>query len=486
MTSRFTLLQRLGRGGMGVVWQARDEESGALVALKLLHSQFADDPEYLERFAREVLLAQRVASPSVVAVQGYGVREGVPYLVMEYIAGPSLRERLSEGPLPPAEARRIFTELAAGLAACHGAGIVHRDLKPSNVLLAPDGSAKLSDFGIARAADLTLLTGTSTLLGTPAYLAPEGARDERSDLYALGVLGYELLTGAPPFGGVTPQEVLLAHLRTPPDLSKVPPDLRPLLARLLAKDPARRPASAAAVLAELQGEATPRPAPTAAPPASRPPRRRRALAGLGILGLAALVAGSALVLGAGATSRAGHTASASLTALVGARASGGSATGASATNNVAASRPVAAIVLPSVQISYVSTQPHSIPDAEYLPVSGICDPPNACYAAAFDFTVSVVRSSTAGGGGVVGLKIAIPEAWPGGTEAAFYYGRLSVFTQQVNTVTKTVYWVTPTRDATFVSGSYAVCLTDVRSGRDIACHEDAVDLHWRASTPFWP
>jgi serine/threonine-protein kinase len=318
MTSRFTLLQRLGRGGMGVVWQARDEETGQIVALKLLHGQFADDPEYLERFAREVLLAQRVSSPYVVAVQGYGVREGVPYLVMEYIAGQSLRERLGAGPLPPAEARRIFSELAAGLAACHAAGIVHRDLKPSNVLLAPDGSAKLSDFGIARAADLTLLTGTSTLLGTPAYLAPEGARDERSDLYALGVLGYELLTGAPPFAGVTPQEVLLAHIRTPPDLSKVPSDLRPLLARLLAKDPAQRPAPAAAVLAELQGEGetTPRPAPATAPPASRPPRRR-VLAGLGILGLAVLVAGSALALGAGGISRAGPTAAASVTAVVG-------------------------------------------------------------------------------------------------------------------------------------------------------------------------
>ena len=128
MTERFTLLARLGRGGMGVVWQVRDEESGAIVALKLLHSQYADDPEYLERFSCEVELARRVHSSHVVAVLGYGTREGVPYLVMEYIEGPSLRERLAAGPLAPGEARALLLQLAQGLADVHGAGVVHRDL----------------------------------------------------------------------------------------------------------------------------------------------------------------------------------------------------------------------------------------------------------------------------------------------------------------------------------------------------------------------
>ncbi len=334
MSPRFTLLRRLGQGAMGVVWQARDEESGQIVALKLLREAYADDPEYRSRFERELELARRVHSPHVVQVLGYGVREGSPYLALEYVDGPSLRERLAEhGPYAWPEARALLAQLAAGLADAHAAGILHRDVKPSNVLLASDGTAKLTDFGIARGLDLTRVTGTSTLLGTPAYLAPEGPLDARSDLYALGVIAYELLAGAPPFEGPTYQAVILAHIRTPPDLSKLPPEARSIVGWLLAKDPAQRPQSAAELLAALQDQGSvpaiapprPAPAPVATTPPSRPPRRRpRALAGLAALALVVLLVGAALAMGGRLAGASGpsHTSHAprTLTAQPGARA----------------------------------------------------------------------------------------------------------------------------------------------------------------------
>jgi serine/threonine-protein kinase len=186
MTERFTLLTELGRGGMGVVWKARDEETGQIVALKLLREVYAEDADYVTRFERELELAKRIHSPNVVGVLGFGVRDGTPCLALEYVDGPSLRERLADhGPYPWAEARPLLAQIAQGLAYAHAAGVIHRDLKPSNVLIGSDGIAKLADFGIAKGLDLTRVTGTSTMLGTPAYLAPEGPADSRSDLYSL-------------------------------------------------------------------------------------------------------------------------------------------------------------------------------------------------------------------------------------------------------------------------------------------------------------
>jgi serine/threonine-protein kinase len=253
MSEWYRLLNKIGRGAMGVVWRAEDTRTGETVALKLLHSIYAEDAAYRQRFEREAELAGRIDSPYVVKVKGFGVRNGNPYLVLEYVAGPSLREHLAaRGPYTWPDARRLMADIAQGLDAAHAAGIVHRDLKPSNVLLAPDGIAKLSDFGIAKALDLTGLTGAGTLvLGTPTYLAPEGPLDERSDLYSLGVIAYELLAGTPPFEASSYQAIMLAHIRTQPDLGRLPPDARPLVGRLLAKDPAKRPARAGAVLANL-------------------------------------------------------------------------------------------------------------------------------------------------------------------------------------------------------------------------------------------
>jgi serine/threonine-protein kinase len=254
MTERFTLLEKIGRGGMGVVWRARDEESGQIVALKLLRETYADDPDYVTRFERELELAKRIHSAHVVTVLGFGVRQNVPYLALEYVDGPSLRDVLAtHGPYTWDETKPLLAQLARGLADAHAAGVVHRDIKPSNIVIGSDEVAKIADFGIARGLDLTRVTGTSTLLGTPAYLAPEGPEDERSDLYSLGIVAYELLAGAPPFEGKTYQAVLLAHLRTPPDLARLPAEAQPILSWLLAKDPKDRPQSANELIEVLEG-----------------------------------------------------------------------------------------------------------------------------------------------------------------------------------------------------------------------------------------
>jgi len=319
----FTLLAELGRGGMGVVWRARDEESGQIVALKLLRAAYADDPDYLERFTRELELTRRIHSAHVVAVLGYGVREGVPYLALEYVDGPSLRERLTEGgPYAWPEARGLLAQVAQGLADAHAAGVVHRDVKPSNILLGSDGIARLTDFGVSRGLDLTRVTGTSTMLGTPAYLAPEGPADERSDLYSLGCVAYELLAGAVPFEGRSYQEVILRHVREAPDLAKLPAEARPIVGALLAKDPAQRPQSAAELVGLLEGTGSlsAAAAPARVTPTPTAPRRRRrgALLAAALTALAVLL----LAVGTGLTAHPGPSPSpgipaASLAAVVG-------------------------------------------------------------------------------------------------------------------------------------------------------------------------
>ena len=169
MTERFTLLTELGRGGMGVVWKARDEETGQIVALKVLREMFAEDPEYLARFERELELAKRIHSNNVVRVLGFVMRRRSPYLVLEYVEGPSLRQRLIDhGPYSWADARGLIFQIAQGLADAHAAGVIHRDLKPSNILTGADGVPKIADFGISKGIDLTRVTGTSALIGTPA------------------------------------------------------------------------------------------------------------------------------------------------------------------------------------------------------------------------------------------------------------------------------------------------------------------------------
>jgi|GEM_PF-3135500 len=301
MTERFELLEQLGRGGMGTVWKSRDTETGEVVALKLLHSMYVNDPEYVERFEREVEISQRIDSPHVVKVLGFGRHNGSPFVAMEYVEGPSLREWLRDhGPVSWEETKPIAVQLSQALSAAHRAGVTHRDIKPSNILLGADGDVKLADFGIARAADLTRMTGSVTVLGTPAYMSPDGDANEQSDLYALGCVMYELMAGTPPFEGESQQQVLLKHIREAPELERLPSSARPVVGWLLEKDPGRRPQSADALLAVLRGSSKAPPLSRADDPNSSSGRRHPILApvlAFGGVALGGIVAAIAMFSG---------------------------------------------------------------------------------------------------------------------------------------------------------------------------------------------
>ncbi|MFI9150162.1 protein kinase [Streptomyces sp. NPDC053367] len=251
VAGRYVLETPLGRGAMGEVWRATDQTLNRPVALKLLTGEAAEKDT--ARFHLEAQTAARLNHPHVVGVYDFGSHAGQPYLVMELVEGWSLaQERSLRGTLPPGEAARIVGQLANGLAAAHRQGVIHRDIKPANVMLTADGVAKITDFGIARFADAAAgaLTATGTVVGSAAYLAPERAlgrpAEPACDVYAMGCLLYELLTGRPPFTGATS----LAVVQQQVDAAPVPPArLRPdipqplseFVLRLLEKDPARRP-----------------------------------------------------------------------------------------------------------------------------------------------------------------------------------------------------------------------------------------------------
>lgn len=257
LDDRYLLVEPIGVGGFSEVWRAHDRVLDRPVAVKLLHSGFAAHSETLHRFRAEARHAGALAHQNIARVYDYGDPrpEHPPYLVLELIDGDSLAHVLrTSGPMDAARAMDITAQAAAGLEAAHQAGLVHRDVKPANLLLSPAGVVKITDFGISYAAGSAPMTRTGMIVGTPAYLAPErtsGAQATRaSDLYSLGVLGYECLTGTPPFAG-TAIEVALAHRERPfPALpASVPAAVAGFIAELTAKDPAVRPASAAEVAA---------------------------------------------------------------------------------------------------------------------------------------------------------------------------------------------------------------------------------------------
>ena len=251
VAGRYRLEGRIAAGGMGEVWKGTDVVLGLPVAVKLLRAGYAQDPGSLARFRSEARHAASLSHPGIAQVYDYGQAEP-PYLVMELVDGPSLAQVLGGGPLDPGRAMDVVAQAAAGLDAAHRAGLVHRDVKPGNLLLGPGGRVKITDFGICRAAGSATVTGTGELLGTPAYLAPERLAGQvatpASDLYSLGVLGWECLAGTPPFTGA-PVEVALAHRNRPlpPLPAAVPADVAALVGELTARDPLARPRGAGEV-----------------------------------------------------------------------------------------------------------------------------------------------------------------------------------------------------------------------------------------------
>jgi len=279
LNAQYELDREIGRGGMGVVYRARDRRLKRMVAIKVLPPELAFRGEIRQRFLREAETAAQLSHPNIVPIYSVDERDGLVFFVMACIEGPTLARRLhDEGRIPVDDARRILAEVAEALAYAHARGVVHRDIKPDNILLdKDDGRAMVTDFGIARAvqegAD-SRLTATGVAIGTPAYMSPEQAAgdreiDGRSDLYALGVVGYQMLAGRLPFQASSTPTMLMKHISERPQpvqslRAETPPDLARAVMTLLEKEPAHRFPNAGALSQALHGDASAMPAP--APP----------------------------------------------------------------------------------------------------------------------------------------------------------------------------------------------------------------------------
>jgi serine/threonine-protein kinase len=345
LDGRYRLDRPIARGGMATVYTATDTRLDRVVAVKVMRPALAEDPDFVARFAREARAAARLSSPEVVAVhdQGTDPSTGTAYLVMEYVAGRTLRDVIRDsGPLSPSRALGLLEPVLRALAAAHAAGLVHRDVKPENVLLGDDGRVKVADFGLARAVETSNLTATTGLLiGTVAYLAPEqvehGSADPRTDVYAAGILLWEMLTGTPPYDGDSPLSVAYRHVHDdvpPPSelVQGISTAVDALVVQATRRDPDQRPADGGAFLQQLMAVRATLPAvgldtqptlvvsrpttistsastattaiPTAAAPpvpTARPrrPRRRGLIAGIVIAVLALLALGGGWYLGSG-------------------------------------------------------------------------------------------------------------------------------------------------------------------------------------------
>jgi serine/threonine-protein kinase len=351
LADRYAVAGPLGRGGMAEVYLATDRVLDRPVAVKVLGSWLANDRTFVERFRREALAAARLSHPNLVAVFDAGSEDDLHFIVMEHVPGETLADVLRrEERIAPRRAIGIVADVGAALSMAHDAGIVHRDVKPANVMLTPDGRTKLMDLGIARGIEGESITRASSILGTAGYVSPEQARgdavDHRSDIYSLGCVLYEMLTGRQPFEADNPVAVAYQHVHdapTPPTSLEpsVPPALEAVVLRAMEKEPAARFPNVAAMTAALDDRTAPvppvgstRPLPVAgtppspgvdapAPPtgslprrADRPPPRRRAGLVLLLLAALALIGGLAFALWGGETpsDRAGTTVSPSPTA----------------------------------------------------------------------------------------------------------------------------------------------------------------------------
>jgi serine/threonine-protein kinase len=326
IAGRYELLELIGRGGMSSVWKADDRLLDRIVAIKVLHEQFTQDEEYVERFRREARSVAQLSHPNIVTVIDRGEEGGRQYIVFECVEGENLKQLIERsGPLPVRDALLLALQMARALSFAHGRGLIHRDVKPQNVLLDENGQAKMTDFGIARSVDVEGVTITGTVLGTSEYIAPEQARGQRvdalTDVYSLGVVLYELLAGDVPFHGENFVAIALRHVNEPPPSvldrrPDCPPRVAMAVERAMAKRPEDRFASMEELVAELEAclaELDPSSEdatmisrrPVASPSRGRParPRRRRRVGILwpiaavaAILGIAALAAIGAMAL----------------------------------------------------------------------------------------------------------------------------------------------------------------------------------------------
>ena len=264
LDQRYELLALVGSGGMADVYKAQDLLLGRPVAVKILHDQYSSDEEFVTKFQQEARAAARLSHPNVVNIYDVGVSGKKHYIVMEYVPGHTLKDLIKEkGRLPVGEALRIARGIAEALAAAHESGLVHCDIKPHNILMMSDGRVKVADFGIARAVTESTMTYSGSVVGSVHYFSPEQAKGTlitpKSDVYSLGVVLYEMLTGRLPFTGDTPVSIAMKHLQEEPVpvrqlAPEVPPVVEALVSRMMAKDPNLRPSAAELVRSLRQAE----------------------------------------------------------------------------------------------------------------------------------------------------------------------------------------------------------------------------------------
>src|ERR1051325_3911079 len=261
MLGPYRIINQIGKGGMATVYKAYQPSVDRYVAIKVLPSQLAESEEFATRFHQEARIIAKLEHPHILPVFDYGESDGVAYFVMRYLDAGTLKDRMeAKRPLPLDDIDRIFTQLADALSYAHGHGIVHRDLKPANALIDSQGNVFLTDFGIAKLLESASprLTQTDAIMGTPAYISPEQAQakpvDQRSDIYSLGIIYYEMATGVVPYTADTPLAVIFKHVSDPLPLPStvkpdIPPSIEKVLLKALAKDPNDRFATAAEFVA---------------------------------------------------------------------------------------------------------------------------------------------------------------------------------------------------------------------------------------------